>query len=232
MQPTVHDHTKLEDIWHQVPADYYQQGVKTNSLQRRWHNGKVDAIINLIVNIKPGTILDVGSASGWFLSEIKKRIPAASCTGIDVYAPAIEYAKKHYPDISFKVADAHKLPIKTSSFDLVLCTEVLEHVVAPEEVVSEIERVLKPGGVAVIEMDSGNILFRLVWYWWTNLRNGVWKDSHIHVFNAAILEDMLKKSNMEIVCRKYFNLSMGVVFLMKKKRRFSEKEKGAEYKAK
>jgi hypothetical protein len=65
-------------------------------------------------------------------------------------------------------------------------------------------------------MDSGNLLFRLAWYWWTNLRNGVWKDSHIHVFNAKILENLLKKSKMVIVRRKYFNMSMGVAFLMKK----------------
>ena len=211
----------LEDIWHQVPADYYQQGVKTNFLQRRWHNGKVDIVIDLIGNTTPDTILDVGSASGWFLSEVKKRIPAASCTGIDVYEPAIAYANKHYQDIVFKVADAHKLPFKTASFDLVLCTEVLEHVVAPEKVVSEIEKVLKPGGVAVIEMDSGNILFKLAWYWWTNLRSGVWKDAHIHVFNAAILESMLKKSSMEIVKKKYFNKTMGIAFVMKKKKKTS-----------
>lgn len=219
MKPTTHDHSELENIWHQVPPDYYQQGVKTNFLQRRWHNGKVDVVVDLIGDKIFDSILDVGSASGWFLSEIKKRNPTASCTGVDVYAPAIEYANKHYQDIIFKVADAHKLPFKQASFDLVICTEVLEHVVNPEQVVSEIERVLKPGGAAIIEMDSGNILFKLAWYWWTNLRGGVWKDSHIHVFNATILENMLRKSNMEIISKKYFNMSMGIAFFMMKKKK-------------
>lgn len=217
MKPTIHDHDTLEEIWHQVPADYYQNGVTTNYLQKRWHYGKVEAVMALLDGAGlPKSVLDVGSASGWFLSEIKKRLPGASCTGVDVYEPAIAYAKKHYRDIEFRVGDAHKLPFKSSSFDLVVCTEVLEHVVNPENVVSEIRRVLKPGGEAVIEMDSGNLLFRIAWYWWTNIRKGVWRDSHIHVFNAEILEKMLKKSSMEIVQKKSFNFTMGVAFLMRK----------------
>lgn len=222
MKPTIHDHDELEEIWHQVPADYYQTGVKTNYLQKRWHYGKVEAVMTLLDTARlPKSILDVGSASGWFLSEVKKRLPDSSCTGVDVYEPAITYAKKHYKNIDFRVGDAHKLPFKSASFDLVICTEVLEHVVNPENVVSEIGRVLKPGGEAVIEMDSGNLLFRMAWYWWTNIRKGVWRDSHLHVFNAEILEKMLEKSSMEIIQRKNFNFTMGVAFLMRKSKNTS-----------
>lgn len=210
-------HNRLEEVWYQVPADYYQNGVKTNYLQKRWHDGKIKVVMALLNSSRvPATILDVGSASGWFLSELKKHFPESACTGVDIYEPAIAYAKKHYKDIEFRVGDAHKLPFRSATFDLVICTEVLEHVVEPESVVSELARVLKPGGRAVIEMDSGNFLFKMVWYWWTNIRKGVWRDSHIHVFDAEILERLLKKSSMEIIRRKNFNFTMGVAFLMGK----------------
>jgi SAM-dependent methyltransferase len=51
------------------------------------------------------------------------------------------------PDI---VADAHSLPFKDSEFELVLCTEVLEHVKNPQKVIDEIGRVLKPGGRVIL----------------------------------------------------------------------------------
>lgn len=216
MQAKIDNHDELEEVWHQVPADYYQKGVATNRLQRLWHIGKLSAVISLTNNLNPKSILDVGSASGWFLSEIKKRFKDASCTGVDVYEPAIELARKLYPKITFQVCDAHTLPFPAKSFDLVVCTEVLEHVVDPEKVVSEIKRVLKPSGRAIVEMDSGNVLFRLAWYWWTNLRRGVWKDAHIHVFNASLLERLLAESGMRIVAKKTFNFSMGVVFVLEK----------------
>jgi len=50
------------------------------------------------------------------------------------------------------VCDAHDLPFKTSSFDAVITTAVLEHVLYPEIVSAEIERVLQPGGLLYSEL--------------------------------------------------------------------------------
>jgi SAM-dependent methyltransferase len=46
--------------------------------------------------------------------------------------------------------DAARLPVRDASVDTVLCTEVLEHLERPEAVASEIARVLRPGGTALI----------------------------------------------------------------------------------
>ncbi len=51
------------------------------------------------------------------------------------------------PDL---VADAHNLPFKNGEYELVLCTEVLEHVKDPRKVINEIGRVLKPGGRVIL----------------------------------------------------------------------------------
>lgn len=51
------------------------------------------------------------------------------------------------PDI---VADAHSLPFKDGEFEMILCTEVLEHVKNPFKVEEELWRVLKPGGVLLL----------------------------------------------------------------------------------
>ena len=48
---------------------------------------------------------------------------------------------------TFGVTDARKLPFRDSSFDYVICSEVLEHIIEFEEVIEEINRILKPGGV-------------------------------------------------------------------------------------
>lgn len=48
------------------------------------------------------------------------------------------------------VADAHNLPFKDGSFEVVVCSEMLEHADDPQKVIDEIGRVLKPGGLAVL----------------------------------------------------------------------------------
>lgn len=201
---------KINKIVRQVPPDYYQRGVKKNILQRIWHTGKLKAVFSLIEK-KPKKILDIGCASGWFLSQIAKKYYQADCFGIDIYKNAIIYGKKHYRNLNLKHGDAHKLPYKNKSFDLVICTEVLEHVERPDIVLKEIRRILKPGGISLIEMDSGNLLFRLVWYWWNNICKGVWRDAHLHIFNSKKLEVMIDKE-LKIDKQKTFNFKMAVIF--------------------
>jgi SAM-dependent methyltransferase len=57
---------------------------------------------------------------------------------------------KPYPNVDV-VADAHQLPFPDASFDSVICSAVLEHAERPWTVASEIRRVLKVGGAAIIQ---------------------------------------------------------------------------------
>lgn len=214
-----HSIENLEEIWHQVPPDYYQKGVKKNLLQQIWHKQKLGIIISLINSSKitPKNILDVGCASGWFLKQISIQYPMADCIGIDVYKKAIKWGKSHYKSLRLIYADAHSLPFPNESFDLVICAEVLEHVIEPEKVLKEINRILTPKGIAIIEMDTGNLLFHIVWYWWTHLRHGVWKDAHIHAFNTEKLEKLIIKCGFSIVEKKIFNATMAVAYRLVKK---------------
>lgn len=209
----------LEEIWDQVPSDYYQRSVETNLLQRMWHTRKLKMVIKVMGGEKnmPKKILDVGCASGWFLSKLWEEYPKASYAGVDVHKKAIDYGKKRYKNLKLICADAHSLPFPNESFDVVICTEVLEHVKNPEKVLREIKRVLTKDGIAIIEMDSGNLLFRAIWYWWVHLRRGVWRDSHIHTFDTAILQNLILESGFLIVRKETFNLKMAVAFVVKKK---------------
>lgn len=208
----------FEEIWDQVPPDYYQRGVRENILQRFWHGNKLKLVTRAIKsqNENPKNILDVGCASGWFLSELNKEFEKTEAFGIDVYKRAIEYGKKKYKNINLKKADAHKIPYSSNSFDVIICNEVLEHVEDPDKVLKEMIRVLKKDGVLVVEIDTGNWLFKLVWFFWTNVRKGVWRDSHVHVFNTDKLRRLFLNNGLKIEKENFFNFAMAVVFTLKK----------------
>lgn len=208
----------LEDIWNQVPPDYYQRGVRDNLFQWIWHNWKWNSMKQLLKdsNIRPLKILDIGCASGYLTSQINTLFPQAEVAGIDSYKRAIEYGQKNYPNIKFKVADAHRLPFRDESFDLITCIETLEHLEAPEGAIREIHRLLKRKGKVLIGQDTDNLLFKVIWSVWTKSRGKVWHSSHIHPYGPKELEKFIKASGLKIVKRKLSHLGLEIFFLAEK----------------
>ncbi len=206
--------SELNKILKEVPVDYYQKGIDRNPLQRYWHSQKLKIVLDGIKG-SPKSILDVGCASGWFLNELSKHYPRSKCSGIDLYKEAITYGRKRYRHLHLTYGDAHSLPYPAKKFDLIICTEVLEHVIKPQKVLQEIRQVLKPTGTAIIEMDTANWMFTAVWFFWTHVRKGVWKDAHIYHFNERKLETMIKESGFKISQKNHFNFGMAVAFSVK-----------------
>jgi ubiquinone/menaquinone biosynthesis C-methylase UbiE len=211
------DQKRLEEIWAEVPADYY---FRLNYLQRLWHDWKWMIIKHLVTQSgkSPKTILEVGCSGGHLAGLMQQLFPKAKITGIDVYEPAVKEAKKRFPKITFLVADAHKLPFKNNTFDLVYCSETIEHVVDPGLMLHEISRVMKKDGEALVEMDSGSPLFRIVWYFWTKFGKGiVWKDAHLHPFTSKELEAVINSNGFAIKEKMFSHFGMAVSFLVNHK---------------
>lgn len=206
----------LYDVWDQVPVDYYQSGVKKSLLQNIWHTRKLNLAKSLLKNKNFKKCLDVGCASGYMVSEISKFAPHAKFTAVDSYDKAIEHAKKIYPNIKFLVANAEKLPFKNDEFDLVICYETIEHITNPLKSLKEMKRVLKKGSNLILTMDSGNWLFRIVWFFWENTKGKVWKGAHLHPFNHVELEGLIKKAGFNINRKIFSHLGMEVTFVLSK----------------
>lgn len=97
--------------------------------------------------------LDVGCGGGHLAEEFARM--GYAVTGIDPSKGSIEAAREHARKaglkIDYKVGPGEELPCRDSTFDLVYCCDVLEHVKDPDRVIAETARVLKPGGVYVFD---------------------------------------------------------------------------------
>ncbi|MBI2327056.1 class I SAM-dependent methyltransferase [Candidatus Curtissbacteria bacterium] len=209
---------KLKKIWSQVPPNYYDVGIKKNLFQKLWHTHKLTQVKKILPK-KSRQILDIGCSSAVLTAKIAKILPKSKITGLDSYKDAIDFAQVKYPHIKFIVADAHNLPFKKAAFDLVICTETLEHLIDPKLALSEMKRVLKKHGAAILSMDSGSLLFRLIWFFWTKTKGRVWQNAHLHEFNAILLEDLIKEVGFKIKKRISSHLGMAITFLAVPKNR-------------
>lgn len=96
-------------------------------------------------------ILDVGCNYG----EIEKFLSAQNQVyAIDTDKSAIALAKKITKSANFKLASATDIPYPNNHFDVILCLSVLEHIKNDKKAISEIKRVLKPGGELILTIPN------------------------------------------------------------------------------
>lgn len=206
---------ELRKIWNKVPRDYYEKGITKNFFQKLWHTQKW-ATIRPMIQKDGRRVLDIGCASGWLTAKIAAWLPRSSTTGLDIYPRAISYAKTKHPQIKFICANAHRLPFANGRFDLIICTETLEHVVDPLKVLLEMRRCLSSQGRIIISMDTGSGLFNLVWFFWTKTTGRVWQGAHLHQFKPQQLERLFWQAKLEALQKKLYFLDMAMVFKLRK----------------
>jgi SAM-dependent methyltransferase len=112
-------------------------------LQRLLIQRFLDTITNIVHSSPPSTILDAGCAEGFVCQHLLEKWPDAQAVGIDVDIAALSRGKRLHTATQFGSGDIVTLPFKDKSFDLVICTEVLEHLPDPEAALSELQRVTR-----------------------------------------------------------------------------------------
>lgn len=218
--------TKLSVHNHQdVPADYYQQSIKTNLGQRFWHYSRFRQVLSLVKYDPKAIILDIGSADGTFSKVVFDKVKPKKLIGIDVLRSSVRYSNKRFKrnkKMTFKVADAHKLPFKDESFTAAICLEVLEHIFKPAAVIKEIKRVLKPGGYAIALVPSENFLFKVIWWVWKKGKGRIWKEAHVQDFGKDSLKDVFLKQGFTLSVERYFLL--GMLYVIKVTKPLTDKD--------
>lgn len=160
--------------------------------------------INLVkkyVELKNIKILDAGCADANFLKQFKDY--SNKVYGVDINPNYLEKAKKNCPDANFQLANLEKLTFQSNFFDLVFCNEVIEHTKNDYKAVSELWRVLKPGGYLVISVPNR-------WSFWEGHRATVLgHDLKIKFFLGFLprhIRDKMCRESRTYSKRDFFNL--------------------------
>lgn len=99
------------------------------------------AIGRCVVPLHPESVLDVGCGEGMVLRSLESQLAQATCTAVDLDPAEVVDAQRNLPGCQVGVASGLALPFGNNRFDLVICSEVLEHVEEPEKLLSELSRV-------------------------------------------------------------------------------------------
>lgn len=162
---------------------------------------------------KRGVILDVGCGSGSLLFKVRDSFD--KLYGIDISKNRIKKAKiiaKKFGDsnkFSFLVQDINKkINFPDNFFDVVTAIAIVEHIFDPYFVIDEIYRILKRGGIFIIEVPNiAYLKYRVQLLFGKlpvtssplNWREIGWDGGHLHYFTKKSLEKLLMESGFKIL---------------------------------
>jgi SAM-dependent methyltransferase len=123
-----------------VPGNYYDKHGARNPLVRTMMRRFHAALVSRVSAAGATTILDVGCGEG-HTSVMVAHGTGATVVGVELEESALREARLSHPDLMTVCGSAYQLPFSSRSFDLVMATEMLEHLDDPMSAARELRRV-------------------------------------------------------------------------------------------
>lgn len=147
--------------------------------------------------LEPRRVIDVGCGTGHLLAALLRQRPQIDVVvGVDVAEAAVQRLLDVVPSARGHVASVYDLDLGDERFDLVVCTEVLEHLERPGDALEALRRLCSPGGRIVVTVPDGE---RDDW------------EGHVNFWTAAELEVFLAGAGSATVSRTDSNDLLGIV---------------------
>lgn len=180
----------------------------TQNLTYDWTADEIPMICQKVLNhamksilaYQPQRVLDIGCGNGHLCKMLFE--VGIEPVGIDPEPAGIKYAKKALPAGTFYTFSSYEEIPELGKFDLISCTEVIEHVYSPRELVKFAKQHLTPNGVFIITTpDYGSYwrnLFISLTNRWDNHHTPLWDGGHIKFWSRKTLNKLLCKEGFSV----------------------------------
>ena len=153
-------------------------------------------VLNAINNIPFNKVLDLGCGTGVILKEISSINSDVELFGLDLSENMIAKATQRLgTTATLSVGDAENLPYADNTFDLVCCVESFHHYPNPKKALSEINRVLKNGGLFLLCDTWTRSPIRQILNFFIRFSS----DGDVHIYSENEISKLLKVTRFEMV---------------------------------
>ncbi|MEM2742063.1 MAG: class I SAM-dependent methyltransferase [Nitrososphaeria archaeon] len=166
-----HQSHKMYNVW----KSYALDAIKRGRLIRE--------IVSEFIRIDGAKILDVGCGEGGISIALKE--VALQVIGLDIDHLRVKRAKvrstEEGVDVDFIVADGLHMPFKERFFDIVILSDIMEHVPSPKDLIEESRRVLKTKGIIYLQAPNKFSPYQII------------HDGHYGLFGITLLPRRIAK---------------------------------------
>ncbi len=160
---------------------------------------------------KTNKVLDAGCGDGFYLFLLSQLFPSLKLVGLDYEQRGLDSAKQKLKSKKIKLIQGDlmkKLPFKDNHFDVIIMSEVIEHLPDDVKGLKEIRRILRPGGIILLSVP--HLGYPMFWdpinWFLERLFNihikrgffaGIW-NQHERLYTQKNLNSVLKKAEFEV----------------------------------
>lgn len=178
-----------------LPTNFVKHTSK-NPIQKILINNFYSSLVSLAKPLKVESILDAGCGEGFTMDKLLKSGVGKKIEGIEHAKDSLSFGKKLFPSLIFRQGSIYELPYKDNFFDLIICTEVLEHLEDPTKAIKEMLRVSKKYLIISVPNEPLFMLSNLLrGKNLSRLGNDV---GHINHWNPLSLKKYLSKNKVKI----------------------------------
>ena len=201
----VADEIKRDNLWYTggqletIDLDSMSRGIR-----RRWEFfTRIITDQRSCVPDRPLKILDAGCGDGVNLKMLSG-LPNVALSGVDYNPLRVERAQQAFPQARVSQGDLTNLRLR-ERFDVILCSQVIEHIADDEGLLRNLASVLMPAGVLILGTPNEGCLL-------ARLRNHILERSilrntdHVHFYTERSLRKTIERSGLDVVERMLENL--------------------------
>jgi SAM-dependent methyltransferase len=189
--------THMHESWagEDHPIDDLSRGWASSALRRH------------VATASP-VLLEVGCSSGFLITRLRGEWPSATVLGSDFLLDPLERLAAREPSVPLLQFDLVECPLPDASVDAVVLLNVLEHIKDDHGAVQQVVRILKPGGIAIVEVPAGPHLYDAYDEFLQHERR----------YTAGTLAALLEGSGLTILERSHLGFSVYPAFSFVKRR--------------
>jgi O-antigen biosynthesis protein len=185
-----------------APLPWWSDGIAAEELLALY--ATIPAKRAIVERVPPEAlaVLDIGCANGATGAELKRRNPRTRVVGVEMYPPAAELARQALDEVI--TADASTLPedrFARETFDCAICADVLEHLVAPRELLKKVRLWMRPSGLLIASLPNvahHSVIRGLLRGRWDYADEGVLDRGHLRFFGRANAEELVTGAGFRV----------------------------------
>ncbi len=195
----------MEVEYEKIDADFYDRQVdpkKVGKFRAWYHNSRYARLRKLIDLCEAKErVLDIACGSAvWNVNKIP-------VIGIDMNEKMLKHGKSKGRLKDYKVMDAQNMSFADNTFDIIIMTEVLEHLPKYKKVAKDVKRILKPGGAFILSVprDTPYSMFSILYAVHCFYRGHVLKEhyykqdtGHVNHFSSQDIKKLLQDAGFEV----------------------------------